>query len=513
MITVASGAPFGLPIGSLYTSKVMGGDGGGSPAPPTPQGLVCIRGRAENIRIKGNKLGFLHLRQPFHESIQVVMSGGETGNGTTSPLEAARAMTPESVVDVWGYLRSVPKPVTSVSCSGLELHATRVEVVTLAQSPLPFPLRDLNTKLDTRLDHRVMDLRTTSTGAIARLTSMVNTTFRNYLLSLDFIEIHTPKMIGTPSEGGSSVFKLDYFGKDAFLAQSPQLYKQMVLMGDVPRVFEIGPVFRAENSMTHRHLTEFVGLDAELVIASHYTEVLNVLEGTVVTILTALDRDGGAFKELALAGSALSTDAPRPPPIVATMPLDDMRRLGIGSHDDGVPSSDRYNGYVSSHTASFPVLRLPFDSAVQLLLDHKMMDAHVDDFSTAQEKQLGGLVKQRYGVDVYVVDQFPISARPFYTMPDSARPDRTCSYDMYLRGEEICSGAQRIHDPELLQERMRACGVNTALIQDYVNAFRYGAWPHGGFGLGLERIVLFYLGVPDVRQVSLFPRDPKRITP
>ncbi|CUF52381.1 aspartyl-tRNA synthetase, putative [Bodo saltans] len=516
----------------------------GVPPPPEPEGtspgatwypteLIRIRGRVEGSRIKGSKLGFLHLRQPFNESIQVVVAKANTENSVaaasgappqsstpSSLLDVARTITPESVVDVWGYLKASPRPVTSVSCAHLELHATRLEIVTVAETPLPFPLRDVNTKLDTRLDHRVIDLRTASTGAIARLSSMVNTAFRSFLLAKDFVEIHTPKMIGTPSEGGSSVFKLDYFGKEGFLAQSPQLYKQMVLMGDIPRVFEIGPVFRAENSLTHRHLTEFVGLDVELVIHNHYSEVLNVLEGTLVTILQTLERDGAVLRNLALGAVAGTSNsggataaATMPTPIQSLLTQDIVKALKLGSYEENIASQDTYLGYVSSHTSPFPVLRMPFDSAVQLLIDNGVLTSHVDDFNTAQEKQLGNLIKQRYGVDVYVVDQFPISARPFYTMPLPSNPLRTCSYDMYLRGEEICSGAQRIHDPELLQERMKACGVNVALIQDYVNAFRYGAWPHGGFGLGLERIVLFYLGVPDVRMVSLFPRDPKRITP
>lgn len=514
-LAVGAEAPFGVSIASLSTATWQDKDDAALMSQ-----LVRIRGRAETIRVKGSKLGFMQLRQPFNESIQVVLTPTSQGDkkadapsSSSSPLDIGRSITPESVVDVWGILRRVPKPVSSVSCANIELHATKVVIVSLAETPLPFPLRDPNTKLDTRLDHRVMDLRTTATGAIARLVSIAGNAFRDHLLSRDFVEIHTPKMIGTPSEGGSSVFKLDYFGKPAFLAQSPQLYKQMVLMGDVPRVFEVGPVFRAENSLTHRHLTEFVGLDAELVIHSNYTEVLDVLEGTLVTVLQTLDRDGVALRQLAM-GGGLPVDAARPEPVQATVSADIVRSLGIGAHDTPQqPSTDTYGAYVSSHTSPFPVLRFSFDAAVQMLTDHGVLNGPVDDFTTAQEKQLGTLVKRRYGVDVYVVDKFPASARPFYTMPLAGNPQRTCSYDAYLRGEEICSGAQRIHDPALLLERMRACGINVSLIQDYVDAFRYGAWPHGGFGLGLERIVLFYLGISDVRMVSLFPRDPKRIAP
>jgi aspartyl-tRNA synthetase len=210
---------------------------------------------------------------------------------------------------------------------------------------------------------------------------------------------------------------------------------------------------------------------------------------------------------------ALQSMKIKPTPIVATLSAETMERLNIGEHDKEIPSKDAYGGYVSRRDCAFPVLRMSFDNAVKLLVDEKVLTAFVDDFSTVQERQLGALIKARYGVDVYVVDHFPKSARPFYTMVSPLDKDRTCSYDMYLRGEEICSGAQRIHDPVFLQQRMRECGVDVTLIQDYVNSFKYGAWPHGGFGLGLERIVLFYLGVPDIRLVSLFPRDPKRIAP
>ncbi|CUF56578.1 aspartyl-tRNA synthetase, putative [Bodo saltans] len=384
----------------------------------------------------------------------------------------------------------------------LELHATRLEDVTVVETPL----RNVNTKLDTRLDHRVIDLRTASTGAIARLTSMVNTAFRSFLLAKDFVEI--TKMIGTPSEGGSSVIKLDYFGKEGFLAQSPQLYKQMVLMGDIPRVFEIGPVFRAENSLTHRHLTEFVGLDVELVIHNHYSEVLNVLEGTLVTILQTLAR-GAVLRNLALGAVAATSNsggataaATMPTPIQSLLTPDVMTSLKLGSYEENIASQDTYLGYVSSHTSPFPVLRMPSIPPCNCSLT-TACSPHTWMISTRPRRSNWAISSSNAMVWMCT----------WLTSSPSQRVRSTCSYDMYLRGEEICSGAQRIHDPELLQERMKACGVNVALIQDYVNAFRYGAWPHGGFGLGLERIVLFYLGVPDVRMVSLFPRDPKRITP
>ena len=437
-----------------------------------------------------------------------MISGGVDGD----LLAVVKGLTPESVIDVHGVLHAAPTPIKSCSCSTHELHCSKIETITAAATPLPFPVEDSMTKLDTRLDHRVIDLRTPGMGAVVRLVSLVNQKYRETLLANDFVEIHTPKLIGTPSEGGSSVFQLNYFGQKGFLAQSPQLYKQMVLMGDVPRVFEIGPVFRAEKSQTHRHLTEFVGLDAEMMIHASYTEVLNVLEHTLCSVLHALEHDARRDVDLAQTYFGVSSKGR----VSLTSPL--LKELGVGEDgltegDPPTPSVDQYGARVGSFTAQFPVIRLSFDNAVQLLLDNAKIASVVDDFSTQTERELGALVRQRYGVDVYIVDRFPIGARPFYTMPCADDPTRTYSYDMYLRGEEICSGAQRIHDPLLLTKRMGECGVDVSLIQPYVDSFKFGAWPHGGFGLGMERIVQFFLGLPDIRQVSLFPRDPKRITP
>ena len=462
--------------------------------------IVSLRARVDSTRVKG-KIAFLILRQPCQQSMQVVVT-------EPSLIEQVKGLTPETIVDVSGALATPRNPIKSVSCSTAELHAESLVVVSAAAAPLPFPINDPTAKLDTRLDHRPIDMRTALTGSVARLTSSVNESFRRFLLDRDFIEIHTPKMIGTPSEGGSAIFKLDYFGREAYLAQSPQLYKQMMVMGDVPRVFEVGPVFRAEKSLTHRHLTEFVGLDVEMAINGSYKEVLDVLEGCMSRILSSLEAQtdlvSSARSALASLGQAC------PPPVVLFVSDETKQELGVGTDDLQQPT-DKYGARVGSEK----VLRLTFANAAKMLLDagHLPVGSTVDDFSTAQEKLLGGLIKSRYGVDLYVVDEFYKSARPFYTMPHPLDSSKTCSYDMYLRGEEICSGAQRIHDPQLLLQRISECGIAPEPIKDYVNSFKYGAWPHGGFGLGLERIVLFFLGLQDVRMVSLFPRDPRRLSP
>jgi len=296
--------------------------------------------------------------------------------------------------------------------------------------------------------------------------------FREYLLSNEFTEIHSPKLIAGASEGGAEVFKLNYFESSACLAQSPQLYKQMAVCSDLERVFEIGPVFRAEKSFTHRHLCEFVGLDIEMAFNEHYHEVLDVLDGLFIFLFDGLEKRFS--KEL----EAVSQQYP-------FQPL-------------------KYKK---------PGVRLQFPEAVAMLKQAGVNMGDLDDLSTENERVLGKLVKQKYDTDFFMLDRFPKNVRPFYTMPDPNHPDYSNSYDFFIRGEEIMSGAQRVHDPILLQERAKEKGVPIESIQAYVDSFKFGALPHAGGGIGLERVVMLYLGLSNIRMTSMFPRDPRRLTP
>jgi aspartyl-tRNA synthetase len=349
-----------------------------------------------------------------------------------------------------------------------------------------------------------MDMRSAASNAIFKIQSRVGQYFREFLLDNDFTEIHSPKMIATASEGGANVFKLNYFGRDAYLAQSPQLYKQMAVMGDLKRVFEVGPVFRAENSNTHRHLTEFVGLDLEMAIHEHYYEVLDVAEALFHFMLTKL---AAHSKEL----EAVCAQYPFEP-FVTKMAPEKVDELGVGIIEENKPPTDQFRALIRNRETR--MVRIPYASAIELLngvLEEKL--AVTDDINTANEKRLGALVKERYGVDFFISDRFPSSCRPFYTMPCPDDVRFTNSYDMFMRGEEISSGAQRIHDPDLLLARAKSLNVDLTPIKDYVDSFRLGAWPHGGFGVGLERVTMLFLGLHNVRLVSLFPRDPARVTP
>tara|TARA_B100001142_G_C14225875_1_gene613439 strand:- start:75 stop:1064 length:990 start_codon:yes stop_codon:yes gene_type:complete len=326
---------------------------------------------------------------------------------------------------------------------------------------------------DTRLNYRVIDLRTPANQAIFRVQSAVCELFREALRRKDFVEIHTPKLIGGASEGGASVFKLDYMGQPACLAQSPQLYKQMAIEADMDRVFEIGPVFRAENSNTHRHLCEFTGLDMEMTIKEHYSEVLDVLNDLFLHMFDGLNE---RFKhELEV--------------VNAQHPFEPLKYLN-------------------------PTLRLTFPEGIKMLQDHGVEGVDpLGDLSTEQERVLGQLVKEKYDTDFYILHKYPLNARPFYTMPCPHDGDYTNSFDIFIRGEEIISGAQRIHDVELLSKRAVECGIEIETIQAYIDAFKYGALPHGGCGVGLERVVMLFLNLGNVRKTSMFPRDPRRLAP
>lgn len=458
---------------------------------------VWLRIRLQRSRIKKTVI-FLVLRQRLY-TIQAVAVKSETiDNGFMKFLEG---IPKESVLDVKGEIVVPTSPIESCSISGLEIKLESLIVVNRTISSLPFVIEDAsrqmtaketeamdndeeiendpndNTKmpvvgLNHRLNNRIMDLRTPANQGIFRVQSAVCTLYREYLLSQGFIEIHSPKILGGSSEGGSEIFKLDYFGRDACLAQSPQLYKQMMIMADFERVFEIGPVFRAEDSNTHRHLCEFTGLDGEMEIKQHYYEVLDVIGNLFNHMFKGLEtRFADQLK-------AVNSQYPFEPFKFLETPL-----------------------------------KLTFEEGVNLLKENGIEQDLYEDLDTPTEKALGKLVKEKYKTDFYILHRYPVNARPFYTMLCKDDPQFTCSYDVFMRGEEIISGAQRIHDPKVLSERAVEKGIEVSTIKDYIDSFSMGAYPHGGWGVGMERVVMLYLDVKNIRRASAFPRDPKRLNP
>lgn len=471
---------------------------------------VLVRARVSTTR-KTGKLAFMVLRDGT-DSIQAVAAVKE-GEVPKEMIDFIAQIPCESIVDVTADVSAVDTPILAASHSDIELQIRTVHVVSESQRVLPFTLEDANRSekeegakvgFDTRLNYRWLDLRSAASGAIFRMQSRVCQYFRQFLIDNEFFEIHSPKIINAASEGGANVFKVSYFSRDAYLAQSPQLYKQMAIQGDLPRVFEVAPVFRAENSNTHRHLTEFVGLDVEMRIGEHYYEVLDLAESLFHYMFTHLATHTKELEEI-------RRQYPFEP-LVWKMTPERMTELGVGVISDGVEPTDTYGARV--HNMESRMVRINYPSCIDLLntvLEEKL--SAVDDINTTNEKLLGKLVKERYGVDFFISDRFPSVARPFYTMPCKDDERFTNSYDMFIRGEEISSGAQRLHDADMLLERAKSLGVDLKPVKEYVDSFCLGAWPHGGFGVGMERVVMLYLGLSNVRLVSMFPRDPQRTTP
>ncbi|CCF58897.1 hypothetical protein KAFR_0F03010 [Kazachstania africana CBS 2517] len=455
-----------------------------------PKENVLFRARVHNTRQQGATLTFLTFRQQ-HELIQGLVRVAKDGSISKQMVKWCSNLNLESIVLVRGDIVKVNEPIKSATVQDYEIHITKIFTISETPESLPILLEDASrsekeaeeaglpvVNLDTRLDARVIDLRTVTNQAIFKIQSGVCSLFREFLTKKTFTEVHTPKLLGAPSEGGANVFEVSYFKSKAYLAQSPQFYKQQLMVADFERVFEIAPVFRAENSNTHRHMTEFTGLDLEMTFEEHYHEVLDLLSELFIFIFTELKT---RFKK--------EIDIVR-----KQYPVEDFK----------LPKDGK-------------IIKINYKDGIEMLrtLGGKTDLDDFEDLSTENEKLLGKLVREKYDTDFYILDKFPLAIRPFYTMPDPEDPRYSNSYDFFMRGEEILSGAQRIHDDDLLKERMKIHGLSLEDpgLKDYIDAFTYGCAPHAGGGIGLERVVMFFLDLKNIRRASLFPRDPKRLRP
>jgi len=469
---------------------------------------VLIRGYAHAIKSPSSAT-FVLVRQRMH-TVQCVIEGSDTD------MKAYVDKIPvQSVIDVTGEV--VKAEVKSATVSQVELKVHSLFVVQPARVRLPFQPREAerppppedqeeeeskkktkNILQDVRLDHRTLDLRTPAMQAIARVSDAIIRYFAEYLRSQGFVEIMTPKLLAGASEGGAEVFKTDYFGQVACLAQSPQLHKQMcAACSGFERVFEIGPVFRAEKSLTARHMTEFHGLDVEMAINEHYHEALQVFSHLFFYIFDKINET---------MQSELSV-------IRLFSPFEDLKyRIPGKEHALVLEFSEGIAMLEEDHNAKNPGC---ITSEELGLLKRYTKDS---DPSTPVEKRLGYLVKQKYGVDFYMLDKYPLAVRPFYTMPDPTNKDhpdqlKSNSYDFFIRGQEVLSGAQRVHDARMLEEHVVAKGIPLESLKFYIDSFKDGALPHAGCGIGLERVVMLFLGIPNIRWAALFSRDPKRLIP
>lgn len=370
----------------------------------------------------------------------------------------------EDVVSVEGVVNFTPK-----AKLGFEIIPEKIEILSKAGTPLPLdPTGKIKAELDTRLDNRFIDLRRPEVMAIFKIRSNVFRAVRDFFYREGFVEIHTPKIIATATEGGTELFPMKYFERDAFLAQSPQLYKQIMMASGLDRVFEIAPIFRAEEHNTTRHLNEAWSIDGEMAFIENEDEVMQLLEHLIAHV-------------------------------IAYVREHNERELRVLDFELEEPK--------------LPFRRITYTEALEILRDLGKDIPWGEDIDTEGEKLLGRYIKEAYDEDLYFIYQYPSSAKPFYIMKYDNKPEISRSFDLEYRGIEITSGGQREHRYEKLKAQIAEKGLNVESFDFYLKAFRYGMPPHGGFGLGAERLVKQMLDLGNIREVILFPRDRKRLEP
>lgn len=417
---------------------------------------VRLAGWMHNWREMG-QFGFLVLRDGAG-TFQAVLDKAEE-------IAKLKGLQYETVLQVEGVVAAEPR-----APGGVELHDCQITVISPVLEPLPFEInkKELKPGLDVFLDNAPVGLRHLRKRALFRISAEIMAGFREYLMQQGFVEIQTPKIVGSATESGANVFALDYFGRPAYLAQSPQFYKQ-IMVGVFERVFEIGPVFRAEKHDTARHTNEYVSLDIEMGFIQDHTDVMAVLTGVLRYIFNRLTRV-----------------CPR-----------ELELLQVK-----VPSIGE----------TVPALRLP--DAQELIFKRYGEDCRGEpDLAPQHEEWLCEYAKQELGSELLFITHYPVSKRPFYAMPDEQDPKLTKSFDLLFRGCEIVTGGQRIHRYEQLLENARKWGINPEDIAGYLQAFKYGMPPHGGFGMGLERLLMQLVGLKNLREATLFPRDLTRVAP
>ena len=416
---------------------------------------IRMNGAVHTIRHMG-EVAFVILRKS-RGLVQCVYEAGITDFDI-------RELKEESAVEVMGVVKAEER-----APQGFEIRLKEIRVLSRPAEPLPLAVSKwkLNTSLETKLSLRPISLRNVRERAKFKIQEGIVRGFRDYLLSRDFTEIRTPKIVARGAEGGSNVFKLEYFNKKAELGQSPQFYKQ-TMVGVYDRVFEAAPVFRAEKHNTTRHLNEYTSLDFEMGYIDSFRDVMDMETGMLQYVMKLLEQD--YKKELDMLG--------------VTLP----------------------------EVGRIPAVR--FDQAKELVsrkYDRKIRNPY--DLEPEEELLIGRYFQEEYGSDFVFVTHYPSKKRPFYAMDDPADPRFTLSFDLLFRGLEVTTGGQRIHDYREITAKMEKRGMDPEDIASYLMIFKYGVPPHGGLGIGLERLTMRLLDEQNVREASLFPRDVTRLEP
>ncbi|MFZ1655067.1 MAG: aspartate--tRNA(Asn) ligase [Candidatus Moraniibacteriota bacterium] len=422
-----------------------------------------------SVRRDHGKLVFFVLRDRS-DDVQLVVTPEKT-----AVIDAAKDIRAEYAVVVEGLVKERPMKKGDGAAVISEKTTDRIEIEVTALSVVGKPVEDLpvdvsqpemRLQLETLLNHRTAALRNPKVQAIFHVYDALLESYERTLRDEGFLEIKTPKILSAATEGGANFFKIKYFDRDAFLAQSPQFYKQAG-MSAFERVFEIGSVFRAEPHYTTRHVNEYTGLDAEMGFIDSMEDVMAMLEQTMHQIF----RHIGANCQAALA-----------------------------LHGATVPEP-----------VAIPRLRLA--EAFEILKKEYGKELTEGDIDSEGERLIGEYVKQKYNSDLVFLTHYPTAARAFYSLPSPEDPKYSESFDLIFRGVEIASGSQRIHDHAQLKATLEKRGLDPAAFQDYLDIFKYGAPPHGGWGLGSERIVQKLLGLSSIKEAILYPRDVKRLAP
>ena len=422
---------------------------------------ICVKGFVETIRNK-KTMAFIVLKD-ITGKVQVTVEKGNDGE-----LDAAvNMLTPDSVITVWG--RAVESEY--VKLGGVEIYPKKIRVESLA-APLPIDREEgkghEKSSIDQRIDYRWIDLRTEKNQLLFKVQTVLIGAMREYLLNRDFTEIHTPKLIGAASESGADVFEVQYFDRKAYLAQSPQFYKQMAMAAGFERIFEVGPVFRAEKSFTNKHTTEFSGFDLEFSYIDSFRDVMHLEEELLTYALQKVsDRYGEEIERVF--GQKV---------VVPSLP--------------------------------FPVIRLSdlYDE-LQKEYGYTVPDAERGDLSTEAEHLCLDWTQKKYGHEFLFVTDYSAEKRAFYHMRDEAGIPQ--GYDLIWRGCEITTGAQREHRYDVLRAQCDEKGL-TEDVKFYLEFFKYGCPPHGGFGLGIDRLTMLLLGLT-IKEAMFIFRGPNRLNP
>ncbi len=421
-------------------------------------GPVTIGGWVETLRDQ-KRIQFIIIRDESG-SVQVTYPRPADEDALA---DVVSSLTTGSFVEVKGNLKHDER----VKLGGIEILLTDLKIVTLANPDSPIAE---DTSIDKRLDWRFIDLRRPELNLMMRVQTTIEQAWRELWLENDFVEIHSPKLMGSPSESHAELFKLEYFETHAYLAQSPQFYKQMAMTAGLGKVFEIGPVFRADPSFTSRHATEFISVDMEMSFVDSHEDVMQFQERLLVKAIQAVkDKHGAEIEKL-------------------------------------------YGFEVKVPTVPFPRIPLAEAHAIVEARGYKVPRAD-GDLDPEGERQIAAHVAEAFGHEFVFLTDYPKNIRPFYHMRHEDNPSLTKSYDLIWKGTEITTGAQREHRIEVLEKQVLDKGLELGGLNFYLDFFRYGAPSHGGFGMGLTRVVMLLLDLPNIREASFLFRGPNRLQP